>query len=250
MKPSNYVLAAMLLALMVSPSSAALLVVPNAQATATGNDNSGNLAGGPSNLIFQEDFGRGQFASVPGSLLITSFAWRTKPGTGPIAFSDTSLSVHMSTSQFAPNSSGTNTLITTTFANNIGPDNTLVLSEGAGTVFSSPGCTGAGPCPFDIVFNLTTPFLYNPANGFLLLDFRGNGLIGVGTGQFDVEGLFPLTGGSVASVSSVNGSTTGNLDLSGNIVQFGYTLVVPEPGSLGLMLIGGLAIVARRRGSW
>jgi hypothetical protein len=248
MKPASYVLAATLLMLIVSPSpiQAAFLVVPNAQATTTGNDSSGNLAGGPMDVIFQEDFGRGQFSSVPGSLLITSFAWRIKPGTGSIAFSDTSLSVHISTSQFAPNSNGGNTLITPTFADNIGPDNALVLASGPGTLFS-PGCTGVGPCPFDIVFTLNTPFLYNPSKGFLLVDFRANGLIGVGTGQFDVEGLFPPGGGPVASVSGLAGSTTGNVDLSGNIVRFGYVLVTPEPGSLALMLIGVVAFAVRQR---
>jgi hypothetical protein len=228
--------------------STLFLVVPNAQTSATGNDNSGSLNGGPFDGEFQLDFGRGQFSSVPGSLLITQFAFRASPGTGAISVTDTSFSVFLSTSPLAPNSNFGNTLITSTFANNLGPDNTLVLSGGAGTLFSSPGCAGPGPCPFDMVFTLTTPFLYNPNNGFLLADFQIHGFTGVGTGAFDVENFFAVPGGgSVATVNGTLGSATGTVDLSGNITQIGYTLVTPEPASYALVLCGLGALAAFRR---
>jgi hypothetical protein len=72
-------------AVFLAPSYGAtlFLVVPNAQASVTGNDTD-SANGGPFDIEFQQDFGRGQFASVPGSLLITQFAFRASPGTGAI----------------------------------------------------------------------------------------------------------------------------------------------------------------------
>jgi hypothetical protein len=232
---------------MVSPVHAGVVVIPNAQTSTVGNESSGNLAGGPLDIIVQEVFGRSQFPS--GDLLLTQIAWRLKPETGPVEWTATSFDVHMSTTPFAPNTFGGNTLITPTFADNIGPDNTLVFS-GTGTLFSSPGCTGTDPCPFDIVFPLSTPFLYNRAEGFLLVDFRANGLVGVGSGEFDVQRFFgpgfPPEGGVLAGVVGLSGATTGEVQLSGNVVAFSFT-AVPEPGSLGLMLCGAAVLAGARR---
>ena len=227
--------------------STLFLVVPNGAASSTGNSTD-SVGGGPFDIEYQQDFGRGQFASVPGSLLITQFSFRSAPGTGAISVTDTSFSIYLSTSPFAPNSNFGNTLITSTFANNLGSDNTLVLSGGPGTLFSSPGCAGPGPCPFDMVFTLTTPFLYNPNNGFLLADFQIHGFTGVGTGAFDAADFSAVSGGGfVASVSGALGSATGSVHLSGDITQLGYTLVTPEPASYALVLFGLGALAAFRR---
>ena len=68
--------------------------------------------------------------------------------------------------------------MSTTFADNVGPDNTLVFS-GPFTA-ASPGCPQNLPvCPFDININFTTPFLYNPMQGRLLLDLKVTGYFGV-----------------------------------------------------------------------
>jgi hypothetical protein len=65
--------------------------------------------------------------------------------------------------------------LSATFAENIGADNTLVFS---GTL---NWATGNLPGPgntrqFDVVFPFTTPFLYDPAAGNLLLDIRLSGI--------------------------------------------------------------------------
>jgi hypothetical protein len=99
-----------------------------------------------------------------------------------------------------------------------------------------------------MLFTLSTPFLYDPSKGNLLFDFQISGYSGTGTGQFDVEGFQNLNppGGSVASVFTITGSPTGQLNYSSSITQFGYTLV-PEP-SYGALMLGGLgAMVAMRR---
>ena len=50
--------------------------------------------------------------------------------------------------------------MSTTFANNVGPDNTLVMSPSNFTIIAA-GCAGPGPCPFSNQIVFTTPFPYN-----------------------------------------------------------------------------------------
>src|SRR5207342_579260 len=99
--------------------------------------------------------------------IINQIAFRAYPGTGPLNVSIANLTINLSTSGLYPNTENFKTLMSTTFASNIGSDNTLVFS-GPKTL-NSPGCAGPSPCPFDIVIPLSTPFVYNPAAGGLLI---------------------------------------------------------------------------------
>ena len=225
----------------LAPAFGALLVVPNAQTNTPGNAVD-NVAGGTGGRQ-QEVFGRGQF-QVGGPLLINQFAFRSAPGTGPVNLTAAFVVVHLSTSAFAPNNGNGNTLITSTFANNLGSDNTLVYSKPV--ALSSPGCAGPSACPFDLVFPLTTPFLYDPTKGFLLMDLLAADF--TGSGSLDAESFFFPPGGSVASVFGIpgNGNTVGTVETDGTIIQFGYTLATPEPATAALMLSGLGALVAMR----
>ncbi len=130
------------------------------------------------------------------------------------------------------------------------------MPHGSGTLWSSPGCTGPGPCPFDIVYTFSTPFLYSPSQGNLLVDFQATGLNGTGTGQFDVANYFadPATA-AVDEITFVGASpsATGNQEYSDSVTEFFYTPAVattPEPpGSLllgtGLLVLAG--VLRRRR---
>jgi hypothetical protein len=244
MKSPKCVLAIFPLALMILPVHASLLVLPNAETSALGNDSSGSLALSFTSGEFQDIWDSGQFSSVPGDLLITSLAFRLKPGTGSINATVTSFDIHLSTT------TRTTSNMSTTFATNRGADYTDVLSGGVGTVWSSPGCSAAlTTCPFDVVYTLTTPFFYDPTKGDLLLDFALVGYSGTGTGQFDVEN-FLTPGHAVSELTAIPAAATGSLEYSDNITQLGFT-AVPEPASYGLILsgLGVFAAMRRRRSS-
>ncbi len=115
-----------------SPSMAGPLniVVPNNLATSIGNDTDHNNGSSADPAIrFQEIFGSGQFVSVGGSLLIDQFAWRAKPGSGPMNISIATVDIYLSTTQYFPNPfTDPALLMSSTFADNVGPDNTHVYS--------------------------------------------------------------------------------------------------------------------------
>jgi hypothetical protein len=222
------------------------LVVPFGNTTTPGNTDD-DFEAGPFDFRAQQVYGRGQFlgSGVSGPVLISQFAWRAAPGTGPASLSLTSVDVYASASPFAPNTSGLNTLITDTFATNLGADNTLVFSGPVDV--SSPGCAGPGVCPFDLIFPFSTPFLYDPTQGFLLLDFHITGLSG--TGSADARRFDFPPGGSMAGVANLLGEPTGEVETEGIITQFTFQ-AVPEPASAVLLLTGlGALMLLRRRAS-
>ncbi len=77
------------------------------------------------------------------------------------------LQIHASTT----NRSATG--LSTTFAENLGTNNTLVFS--GPLTWTTANLPGLGNTrQFDYVFPFTTPFLYDPAAGNLLLDIHSN----------------------------------------------------------------------------
>jgi hypothetical protein len=167
---------------------------------------------------FQELIGPQQFGT--GTLIINQIAFRAYPGSGPVNLTIANLTVNISTSPLYPNTDNGRPLMSTTFANNIGPDNTLVFSGPKN--ITSPGCAGPSPCPFDMVISLSTPFVYNPTLGSLLIDFQSTGLNGT-VGSLD-DALFPYPpGGGVATVGGTVGSATGTFVPIGHVLQVGYT---------------------------
>jgi len=216
------------------------VVVPNAQTSSPGNS-PGGITDTPADFQFQEDFGSGQFVGIGGDLLISQLAFRAAPGSGPVNASISSVEFDLSTTPYAPNNANGNTLLTDTYATNVGPDNTVVYS-GPGSLIS-PGCT-TSVCPFDMVVSFTTPFLYNPNQGRLLVYMKATGFTAQ-EGTLDGESFNFPPGGSVASMSSLLGDVSDTVSTSGNVVQFGYTLVPsPEPGTLTLAFIALLACSA------
>jgi phosphatidylinositol-3-phosphatase len=139
------------------------LVVPNEWSTAQGD--SGDLfplfSSKP--IRYQQVFDATQFSRLnPGGGLINHIAFR---GHGPgVPFTGTvaQLQVNLSTTSKTPDG------LSSTFAENVGPDDTQVFS---GPLQAAVTFTG-DPTNFEVVINFVTPFYYDPAKGNLLLDVR------------------------------------------------------------------------------
>jgi hypothetical protein len=217
-------------ALVGGEAGADSVVVPNAQTTVEGNDS--NL--GPffdTSVRYQQVYSASQFPSATGPLMITQIAFRPDGSvTDPNLFiSFNSVRIDLSTTSSTP---GT---LSTTFANNVGADNATVFD---GFVFINTPITGpaGGPKDFIVTFDLTSPFIYDPTAGNLLLDVRANESGGGISAPLDAESNSPFTAHVDASGSS---STSGNVFATGLVTQFQFA-PVPEPSSLTLGSLGAL----------
>lgn len=219
-------LAAALL-LLVTPAPAAMVVVPGNLATTEGNTSNSfpfSLPVAVGSMRYQQVYGSTAFGALGGPALITQIAFRPD-AVGGAAFSSTlsNIQFNLSTTAAAPDA------LSGTFANNVGADDTTVFS-GAWSLSSAFTGPAGGPKDFDIVLTLTTPFLYDPSLGNLLLDIRN--FAGGTTTFFDttnvvgdaVSRAFTLTGG-------VNAPTTdiGSGPSFGLVTQFTFDPVAAPP---------------------
>ena len=224
---------------------AAAVVVPNANlAVEAGEENRFPLLvnGGQR---YQQVYAASQFGALAGGgELITGMVFRPDSpdggAFGPLTVNN--LTISLSTTSTVPGG------MSTVFANNIGGDNTVVLA-GSTTISSSdlpgPGNTRA----FDVVINFDSPFLYNPANGNLLLDIlnadpssNSLGLFfdAAGTGSTSVDRVWGPEGNPGAA------SGTTQVGSNGLVTQF-FSTPIPEPTTLALAAVGLLGVGWRRR---
>ena len=242
--PSVYVAAFCYLTLLVgslfgviiAPAHADFDVIPNTLAAAEGNEKSEFLTGnGAPAVHYQQVFAASQF-SGPG--VITEIAFRPDAVIGQ-AFSTTLPNTRISLSTTSTMSDG----LSATFANNIGPDETVVYS-GNLALSSSDTAGPGGTRAFDLLVSLTTPFAYNPSLGNLLFDFQRDASpldpIGV---SFDAH---DQTGDSISRAYGSRASSTANLgvDSVGLVARFTF---VPEPVSLLLSALASLHLLSMRR---
>jgi len=212
----------MLLCAAASPAQVPVtIVVPGAQATTDGGaDNQfpfNPRSVGTSTIRYQQVYSASEFA--PGRYLISQLAFRTDPQdpnfpVPPFSGTTGTLRIDLSTTSASPDG------LSTTFANNLGPDNTTVFT---GQWALSTANNGA----FDMILDLTTPFLYDPSRGNLLMDVRN-----FGGGSIDVLNNFFVTFDAQITVGdSVSRVYTGQ---SGDGVNL--TDGIPDPlRSLGLV---------------
>jgi hypothetical protein len=222
------VLAALLGTCAVTEAPAQVIVVPNARAATDGNGSVTPTA--PQR--FMQVFDASQFAALSGPVLITQFAFRPDAIPGPSGPITENFQIFLSTTSRSVAG------LSSTFAENIGADNTRVLS-GALTLLTAnlpgPGDTRQ----FDIVYPFTTPFRYDPRDGNLLLDFQ----YASASGQLlrrDAEFGNP-TINSVASVGSPT-ATTGTITGGGAVIQF-TTQPIPEPTTFALVGLGTCGVL-------
>ncbi|HLK67952.1 MAG TPA: PEP-CTERM sorting domain-containing protein [Bryobacteraceae bacterium] len=222
-------LCSLVLFLSCAAVSQASVVVPNSLANTEGNANNNFPFDSIDPMRYQQVYAADQF---PGAGLIDSIAFRPDGPLGEMfSLSIANIEIDLSTTQAAPDA------LSDTFADNVGPDNTVVYS-GPLTLSSANTGPAGGPKDFDIVINFMTPFFYNPGNGNLLLDVKNNSGTPSGlAGGFDSEFDF---GDSVSRVHGDIGSPTASVnDTEGLVTEFS---VVPEPGTLALLFIGSLLV--------
>jgi hypothetical protein len=229
-------IATLFLLMWVNQAGAMPVVVPSADTNTEGNPNNGfpfNIgAFGLSSQRYQQVYLGSDFGlATPQS--ITQLLFRPDAGFGaPFSTTLSNVQINLSTTSKAPDA------LSSTFANNVGPDDKVVYS-GPLPLSSSFTGPGGGPKAFDISVNLQNPFLYSPAAGNLLLDVRNFG--GGTTTQFDaaftqgdpVSRLFTLSSNGVNDLN-------GDVDTLGLVTEFnfGTPSVVPEPSTWSLLALG------------
>lgn len=142
-----------------------VIIVPNASAESDGNAFGTTPGGDDPGARNLNIYDSSQFKALSGPAYLMGFALRPDAIAGPSGPKTGDLKIYVSTSD-RPISE-----ITATMNDNVGADATLVFDG----PFDSSTASLAGPGntrQFDIVYPFTTPFLYDPAKGNLVLDFQ------------------------------------------------------------------------------
>ncbi len=207
------------------------VTLPAANESTEGN-NANIVPFGSAPLRYQQVYDASEF---PGPFFIVDMGFRPDGSFGK-AFGDetiTNIEIRLSTTASAVDA------LSTTFADNIGSDETLVHS-GPLTLSSADV-----PLIFDIVIPFSTPFFYDPAEGNLLLEVKNFS----GNLTFDELGFWDASVDQndavsrLVSVQADPNDITGSQDSLGLVTQFG---LIPEPNSACLLVLGALLIMASR----
>ena len=227
---------------------AATVVTPTGYASLEGDRNNGapfDIGGvefGINTMRYQQVYNASLFSALGGPQMITQIAFRPDGLLGS-AYSVTLPNIQINLSTTA----ATATSLSTVFNNNVGGDDMVVYS---GALSLSTSYTGE-PKNFDIIINLTTPFLYNPGAGDLLMDVRNFG--GGASQVFDAVsstslGVARVYSSALRGANGVN-DATGFQDATtaGLVTQF-TTTSVPEPSVVGLVSAVAICATGFRRG--
>ena len=191
------------------------LIVPPSVVNVIAGYGAGTLSA--PNLRIQEVYGAINFPANT-ALWITELCYRPDVVFGS-AFNTTvnDIQINLSTTSIMPDA------LSATYAQNVGPDDTTVFD---GTLQISSQFTGppGAPKAFDIRIPLTTPFLYDPRVGNLLVDIRNVS----GSGASGLSGQM-VPGDSASRTAGNLGSTTGGLDSGVDALQIVYSLTNPPP---------------------
>jgi hypothetical protein len=238
---SLLILFSVLVALRATPAANPLIVVPNNLENTEGN--SGSFFPfdiGTNSMRYQQVFDASQFTSqgsTPWRITGISFRIDMTPfGGGPFNSTLTNIQVNLSTTVMEPDS------LSPVFAANVGLDDKAVYGPAPRAInssfspFMSPQAFGAH------IYFSTTPFIYDPAQGNLLLDVRNfdGGL----TTFFDAVDVTNDVTSSVWALSS--SALSGTVETRGLITEF-VANPVPEPATLTLVALSIMGFIFFKR---
>lgn len=192
-------------------ASSILDVIPDAYAATPAQGYSGALS---QPIRSQQVYPAHEFPSAP--VRITSLRWR-RYSAQPFENASGEFRFKLSTTS---RDEGT---LSSTFSENVGSDETVVF-DGVWTVSSTTA--GDAPHPFELVLQLSTPFVYDPAEGNLLLEHQC-----FSTTIPTVDAAGDVADGLARAYNlnlDPNASTASVVDTGGEIIQFEYTFVGPS----------------------
>jgi len=180
------------------------------------------------------------FTGFGGPVVIDSLAFRLDKDASATSASFDDIQVRLSTALT------TVATLSTTLANNIGPDETTVFS-GPLTLTSSAGA--GNPSDFDLLIPFLVPFQYDPTAGDLLLDWQYTANFGGSSFRIDfnhhnANPFRNIVTYAEDSRPAPNGIAEDMLRGGSPIMQFSVSPAVPEPATLLLALLG-LACLSR-----
>ncbi len=185
-------------------------------------------------MRYQQVYASSEFSTA---ILITGIDFRVSGLLDGFTSTLPSIQMNLSTTRAAVDG------LSEVFADNVGADDTVVFAKGPLTLSGAAGGQPGDLKSFDVHIAFTTPFLYDPSSGNLLLDVRnfGGGVTApFSTTQSETD--------STSRVASFDGNADrGNTDSSGLITQFDFDPVAtPEPSGVVLAALGLVAIVLFR----
>lgn len=192
---------------------------------------------------FQQVYASGAFGAS-GPLSINELRFRPRMANSfSIVLSDVAIS--LATTSISPGG------LSSTLASNLGGGASSVYS--GALALSSMGTSGTPENDFDLVVALQTPFVYDPANGSLLLDWQSLGTVATDAGFVNFDALYTEGADPFSGMLAPNaGDSLGSTLAGGLVTQFEANSVVeggviPEPTGFLLFACGSLLVIARRR---
>ena len=230
-------------------ANATVVVAPNEWALIDPVGGNGFPFLGSSRSRYQQVYASDQFSAFSGPELITEIAFRLDTPSPATTITIPEVTVDLSTTSAIPDAGAGTGGLSLTWAANIGPDAVRVFDD---ELTLTATTTGGDPNPFEFVIPLSTPFLYDPSAGNLLMDVVRQG-VGGGIGPtvsfrfMDAASFLVTQPDSVSRISGsqFNASATFE-DETGLITRF-TTAAVPEPSVLALFGLGLAGICVMRR---
>lgn len=193
-----------------------------------------------SRMRYQQIFDASEFTNLSGTNLLNGIALRADWSSEAYSSLINRLWLRVSTTTREVNG------MSYTFDNNSGPDVTTVF-DGPLLISHVPQQRYPGPQDFDLIIPFNVPFVYDPTEGNLLLDYLvetgrevGSGLDSASSGAWPYAPTTARLYGYIGPYGSFPGYGIGQ----GLVTQFQFS--VPEPGTVSLVILGLFALSVRR----